>query len=140
MGEGKNREANKGLAILWAYRPEGVKGEYLLDDTIRIRTAAEAEQRGLQALDGIKRIRDVVRAPGKVARLVGLSGLGKTRLVQALFDDRIGEGSLDPALVFYTDMSDEPDPNPVSLASELVASREQAIIVVDNCSPGLHRQ
>ena len=30
--------------------------------------------------------------------LVGLSGVGKTRLVQALFDERIGEASLDASL------------------------------------------
>jgi ATP-dependent Clp protease ATP-binding subunit ClpA len=66
----------------------------------------------------MKRIRDLLRQPRSVLRLVGLSGVGKTRLVQALFDDRVGEGSLDPSLAIYTNLSDEPDPQPIGLVSD----------------------
>ena len=60
-------------------------------------------------MEGIKQIRDLLREPGKVVRLIGLAGVGKTRLVQALFDQRIGENTLDPSLAGYTNLADEPD-------------------------------
>jgi hypothetical protein len=71
-------------------------------------------------------------------RLVGLSGVGKTRFVQALFDDRIGENSLDPSLAIYTNMADGPEPQPSGLVSDLIAGRTRAILVIDNCPPDLH--
>ena len=124
----------------WAYPPEGVTGEYLADDKVRIRTGEKDDGDGLGALAGIQRIRDVLREPGKVVRLVGLSGVGKTRLVQALFDERVGEQPLDPALAFYTNLADGPDPQPIGLASDLIAQGSRAILVVDNCPPDLHRR
>lgn len=124
----------------WAYAPEGTSGEYLLDDNLRIRTDTQVQEGGFQALEGIKRIRDRLRHPGKVVRLIGLSGVGKTRLVQALFDDRVGEQSLDPSLAAYTNIADEPDPQPTVVVSDLIASRKRVILVIDNCPPDLHRR
>jgi len=124
----------------WAYAPDGIGGEYLLDDTHRIRTDTQTSESGFQPLEGIQRIRDLLRRSGNVVRLVGLSGVGKTRLVQALFDDRVGVESLDPSIAVYTDMADGPDPSPTVLASELIASRTSAILVIDNCPPDLHRR
>lgn len=42
----------------WAYAPDGVGAEYLLDDTHRIRTDTETSENGFQPLEGIQRIRD----------------------------------------------------------------------------------
>jgi hypothetical protein len=86
----------------------------------------------------MKRIRLVLAQPKGVARLIGLSGMGKTRLVQALFDDRVGGQALDPTLALYTDLGDQPDPSPRDLVRHLVQSRQRAIIVVDNCPPETH--
>ena len=122
----------------WAYAPEGVTGEYLFDDRARIQTGRKEDGEGLSALEGIKRMRDILRAPGKVVRLVGLSGVGKTRLVEALFDERVDGQTLDPSLAFYTNMADGPDPQPTGLASDLIAARTRVILVVDNCPPELH--
>jgi hypothetical protein len=66
--------------------------------------------------------------------------VGKTRLVQALFDERIGERTLNSSQAFYTDMSDSPDPDPKTLAEQLIADRTRAILIVDNCPPDLHRR
>lgn len=124
----------------WAYAPEAVSGEYLLDDKARIRTGRLEDGAGLSTLDGINRIRNLLRDQGKVVRLVGLSGVGKTRFVQALFDDRVGQQPLDPSLAFYTNVTDSPDPQPNDLATQLVAEGARAILVVDNCSAELHRR
>jgi len=64
--------------------------------------------------------------------------VGKTRFVQALFDNRIGENGLDPTLAIYTNMNNAPDPQPVTLVSDLIANGTRAIVIVDNCASGLH--
>jgi hypothetical protein len=124
----------------WAYVPEGTIGDYLVDDALRIKTGRSEDGNGLSAIVGIERMRNALRAPRQVARLIGLSGVGKTRLVQALFDARVGEQPLDPSLAVYTNLSDDPDPQPVGLASDLIASRTRAVLVVDNCPPDLHHR
>jgi hypothetical protein len=124
----------------WAYPPDGVMAEYLLDDQLRVHPARRTSDDGLSAVQGLQQIRDELRQVRHVVRLVGLSGVGKTRLVQALFDERVGEASLDPALAIYTNMADGPDPQPIALASNLAAGGMRAILVIDNCPPDLHHR
>jgi hypothetical protein len=123
----------------WAYAAGGVEAEYLLDSKLRIRSRAAAQEDGFPPLDGINVIREKLRNPSAVVRLIGLSGVGKTRLVQALFDSRVGTDSLDPSLAAYTNIGDGHDPQPFALVSDLIATRTKAIVVVDNCPPELHR-
>ena len=66
--------------------------------------------------------------------------LARTRFVQALFDERTGTGALDPSLALYANLSDDPDPQPVGMVSDLIAGRSRAIVVVDNCPPDLHKR
>lgn len=123
----------------WSSVPAGADKRYLLDDEARIKTGNKDDGEGLSAVDGINRMRDALRKPGQVVRLVGLSGVGKTRLVEALFDNTVGANALDPCLAFYTDVADGPDPQPKVLASELTAAGTRAILVIDNCPPETHR-
>jgi len=124
----------------WAYEPEGTAAEFLLDDTPRVQTGQKDDGEGLSTLAGIARMRNVLRELGRVVRLIGLSGVGKTRLVQALFDARIGARVLDQTLALYTNMSDDPDPQPIGMVSDLLAGGTRAIVVIDNCAPELHRR
>src|SRR5438034_65386 len=121
----------------WAFSPEGLSDTYLTEDHARLHVGT-TDEKGLPVVVGIQRIRDCLRVPHGVVRLVGLSGVGKTRLVQALFDSRVDEESLDPTLAIYTDMADEPDPQPTGMALDLIATRARAILVIDNCPPDLH--
>lgn len=125
---------------MWAYDPAGMTGEFLIDNAARFKTGKKEDAAGLPAIEGIRRVRALLGEPGKSVRLVGLSGVGKSRFAQALFDDRIGERCLDPSLAVYTDMADSPDPQPTGLLSDLIAARARAILVVDNCPPDLHRR
>ena len=120
----------------WADTSEDVSGEYSSDDKLRIHTGTGSPA-GLPALDGLKQIRALMGQPGKAARLVGLSGVGKTRLLQALFEG-VGDEKLSPSLAFYTNVPDSPDPPPVNLASQLIAMGRRAVLVVDNCPSDLH--
>jgi hypothetical protein len=122
----------------WAYDPGGEAAEYLLDGKLRVHPVKRETDQGLSAAEGIQQLRDELRQTRHVVRLVGLSGVGKTRLVQALFDERVGERSLDPALAIYTDIADEPNPQPTAMASNLVAAGTRAVLVIDNCPPELH--
>ncbi|MCK1354230.1 hypothetical protein IVB56_25015 [Bradyrhizobium sp. CW7] len=125
----------------WSPVPAGADNTYLLDDKARIKTGQKDDDAdGVTVVDGINRMRDALRNPGQVVRLVGLSGVGKTRLVEALFDPSIGTKALDPSLAIYTDTAHEPDPQPRGLASDLLAQRTRAILVVDNCPFDTHRQ
>jgi hypothetical protein len=124
----------------WANPSEDVTAEYLLDDQALIRTGRREDGEGISGIEGIGRVRDILREPRNIVRLVGLSGVGKTRFVQALFDGRIGNNFLDPSLALYTDLGDEPDPQPIGMVSDLIVGRRRAIVVVDNCPPDLHRR
>ncbi|MBK1870159.1 hypothetical protein [Taklimakanibacter albus] len=123
----------------WSLAPAGVDASYLADDLARIRTS-DKDGEGVSAIEGINRIRKVLALPGNVVRLVGLSGVGKTRLAEALFDAGVGEDALDPSLAIYSNEADEPGPPPAGLASDLIAGQTRAILVVDNCTPELHRR
>jgi hypothetical protein len=124
----------------WAYPAEGAKAEYLLDTGLRLRTGRKEDSgQGLDAKQGLQHIRVLLNQPGSVARLVGLSGVGKTRFLQALFDGRVGENAIDPSLAVYTNVAEDPDPQPTALADDLIASGKRQILVIDNCTPDLHR-
>jgi len=112
---------------------------YLLDDTCRLFDNRTSLDNGLPIEAGIQRMREVLAQPKGVVRLVGLSGTGKTRLVQALFDDRAGQQALASDLAFYTDEADEPVPAPRELMRRLIQESRRAIVMVDNCLPETHR-
>jgi hypothetical protein len=120
----------------WSGGPEG---EYILDERLRLYFSAQKDD-ALAPEEGITKLRRMLSQPMKAVRLVGLSGVGKTRLVQALFDERIGSEPLPAAIAVYTNMSDNPDPQPIGLATNLIGNRARAVLIVDNCPPDLHRR
>lgn len=122
----------------WSSSPENEDGQYLLDEGVRLVDPHQTGD-GLTAEEGINRLRSILSEPKGVVRLVGLSGVGKTRLVQALFDDRVGAAPLDRHLAVYTDMGDNPDPVPGELLSRLQSNGQRCIFIVDNCGIELHR-
>lgn len=124
----------------WAYAPGGIEEQYLIDDDVRLHDRATPSEDGMIGVDGINMLRNKLSQPRTSIRLTGLSGVGKTRMVQALFDDRIGENPLNPTQVFYADMGDKPQPEPQNFIEQIIAHRTRGIVVIDNCSPELHRQ
>lgn len=124
----------------WSSSPGALDEEYILDNGTRLIAAKANDQLGLTGADGINQLRKILDQPRGVVRLVGLSGVGKTRLVQALFDDRVGEGALEKHLVVYTDVADEPDPVPLELVSRIKHLNQRCVFVIDNCGIELHRK
>ncbi|MCJ9668524.1 MULTISPECIES: hypothetical protein [unclassified Neorhizobium] len=124
----------------WSSAIDGVGSEYLLDDKLRLYFSNHRDVPARPVADAIDELRDELAQSRKMVRLVGLSGVGKTRLAQALFDGKIGSRPLPPSLAVYTNLSDNPDPQPSGLAADLIANRTRAILIVDNCPPDLHRR
>ncbi|NKB44168.1 MAG: hypothetical protein GKS03_07780 [Alphaproteobacteria bacterium] len=122
----------------WANADATADEHYLADEHVRLFDGSKSDHSGYSSADGLSRLRSILEAPRQSVRLVGLSGVGKTRLVQALFDDRIGTDALPSSQVIYTDVADSPEPDPKSLIQQLIAERNRAILVVDNCPPDLH--
>ncbi|MCU0735532.1 MAG: ATP-binding protein [Methylotetracoccus sp.] len=123
----------------WIRVPDGVDRKYLSDDTPRLRDLRRPQDEPLAISDGIARLRSVLAAPGGIIRLTGLSGTGKTRLVEALFDPTIGECPLDCSWAVYADIGHEtPQPSVGQLAEQLTAEGKRAVIVLDNCPRETH--
>lgn len=122
----------------WAYREQSINDEYLLDDKVKV--YAPDTEKPIPVIEAIQRLRLDLEKPRKSVRIVGLSGVGKTRLVQALFDGRIqtSASSLDYENVVFTDISDDPQPTPQDLVESLLAEFADSVVVVDNCSQALH--
>ena len=123
----------------WAHCPHGTSGEYFVDEQVRLLDSSSSNNEGLKGLDGLNLIRNKLLENKASIRLIGLSGVGKTRFVQALFDERIGENPLPYKAVFYTDMANGPKPTPQALAEKIAGEGRKAILIIDNCPPDLHR-
>jgi hypothetical protein len=123
----------------WANCPHGTSGEYFFDEQVRLLDSSSNNNEGHKGLDGLSLIRGKLLGKKASIRLVGLSGVGKTRFVQALFDERIGENPLPHRAVFYTDMANTPTPTPQALAEKIAGEGRKAVLIIDNCPPDLHR-
>lgn len=123
----------------WCDRTNSVNKEYLIDKQPCLHFSGRQEISPMANEEAIDKLRDMLREPRKSVRLVGLSGVGKTRLAQTLFDKGIGSNPLDPSLAVYTDLSYNPNPQPLTMASDLIVTNKNAVLIIDNCSPDLHR-
>ncbi|MBS0339680.1 MAG: hypothetical protein JSS56_04090 [Proteobacteria bacterium] len=112
---------------------------YYADKTVRLEFRAAQGPKRVTMAEGADIVRERLREPGGVLRLVGLSGTGKTRFVQALFEAELGTtGPLDTAIVRYTDLGAAPEPNARDMLLHLGSTGQRAIVVVDNCNPITH--
>jgi hypothetical protein len=122
----------------WASGRGTVDDDYLLDTRAKLIPPGSTGQ-PVTIEEGIQQLRQQLSTLGRAVRLVGLSGVGKTRLVQALFDPRIGIEPLNHYQVYYADGSQPTQPDPIQLADQLIARRHSGFLVIDNCSEDLHR-
>jgi hypothetical protein len=120
----------------WANAPG--EEEYLFDDGLRLHDGTKTANERLSVQAGLLKLRSILSIPATSVRLAGLSGVGKTRLVQALFDARVGENALNSKQVIYTDVANDPEPDPITLASQLINDKTRMVLIIDNCPPDLH--
>lgn len=124
----------------WADTDVAADGGYLVSGSARLIDERSRDAKALSIADGIALLRTSLIVPRQCIRLIGMSGLGKTRLVQALFEPGVGESPLDPALSVYTDYSEDITPSAREMANRLVDSGQRAILIVDNCNPAIHSE
>lgn len=109
---------------------------YLIDEIAR----ATMRDKLVDIGSAIAEMRAALATPGGVVRLVGLSGMGKTRMAQALFDERCGENALSKGKAIYSDAGRDLEVGAVRVAEELVLAGAEAIMVVDNANVNTHAQ
>lgn len=122
----------------WSNTKSKLEEEYFMDDNVKVISPNQKQNNELSVIDGINEIRTKLSSTNSSVRLVGLSGVGKTRFAQALFDERIGENSLDHRNVWYCDLGDSPIPMPEHFIEELIQKDKPYILIVDNCGQDTH--
>lgn len=121
----------------WAYREADIDREFILDEEGRVSLPDKTELGTVaEAVVAIRRDLKSRRA----VRLLGLSGLGKTRLAQALFDHRIEahEPALSLNSVVYADIGDLPSPTPEEMLTAISQSTGETVLIIDNCGQKTH--
>lgn len=123
----------------WAYQESDIDSEYLVDD--RVKVLVPDTEEGIEVSSAINQLRCDLSKNASV-RIVGLSGVGKTRLVQALFDKRICTDNpvLDAQNVIYTDLADNPTPQPNAMLEALISENSDCVVVIDNCGQEVHQR
>jgi hypothetical protein len=84
-------------------------------------------------------VRELISVSLKAIRIAGLSGIGKTRFVQALFEAGVGNNPLPASQAIYCDAGLYADPTPQRMLDILIELDQPMVVVVDNCPPDLHR-
>lgn len=124
----------------WSCSDETPLATYLFDDSALFEIGLAKETHLITAVDAIDRMREWLSTPKAVVRMIGHSGVGKTRLAQSIFDDRIGNVNIPEGRVYYADNATEPSLSAIKLATMLVQSQQCCVLVVDNCSAQDHAQ
>ena len=122
----------------WSTSRLPVEDDLICEDGVSISLPGEVDKRGI--VGGVNGIRDLVRSSGKAVRIVGLSGVGKSRLVHALFEENVGDDALDRHAVIYGDAGRPLEPSPQSVLEGFVAEGREVVMVLDNCPPDVHHQ
>ena len=73
----------------WTSVPATASSDYHLDEELTLSRVSKPQEQST-GLAAIKLLQDQLRVPQTSVRLVGLSGVGKTRFVQALFESSVG--------------------------------------------------
>ena len=121
----------------WTATPASDSDELICKSGVVI-TVPNKKQDKLSVVEGIEEIRQLIRGSDNAVRIVGLSGVGKTRIVQALFEESVGKQALDPHRAIYADLAESPTPSAREVIEEIVASGRPAVLVLDNCPSAAH--
>jgi hypothetical protein len=85
----------------WAATPPKQDDEFFLDDYPCMINMNSRQKEPVPIAEGIKLIRNRLRIAGSSVRLIGLSGVGKTRFAQALFETTVCEDAFPAANVHH---------------------------------------
>lgn len=123
----------------WAATPKALDDALLTDDHPCVFNVNSTSKAPITLLDGIKLVRAKLSSGGSVVRITGLSGVGKSRFAQALFEEAVGEDPLPKSSAIYADLGDDLTPTASQIVTYLIANDIAAYLVLDNCPPDVHR-
>jgi hypothetical protein len=121
----------------WSHVPAEDTDELITTNGVSVVLPTIQHQK-LTIAQAIDPTRELIRASRKAIRITGLSGVGKTRFVQALFEEEIGENALDRTSVIYADTGADPVPSARQMIDQLIQDGRSVTVVIDNCPPALH--
>ncbi|MBX8570688.1 hypothetical protein K5D36_13430 [Pseudomonas cichorii] len=121
----------------WSNPPQGTDDTLISAPGVTV-TMPYGKGQKLNIEDAIEPMRELIRTTAKAVRITGLSGVGKTRIVQALFDETVGTDALDRTVAVYVDTGADPNPSATAMLDRLVAEGRRAVIIIDNCPSELH--
>lgn len=121
----------------WSNPPEGSPDALISAPGVTVHLPTERDQQ-LSIEDAIEPMRRLIRTSNKAIRITGLSGVGKTRIAQALFDETVGTDPLDRTIAVYVDTGQDPDPSASAMLDRLIAEGRRAVMILDNCPSDLH--
>ncbi|WP_345757930.1 hypothetical protein [Klebsiella aerogenes] len=122
---------------VWSNTPQGVTDTLISAPGVTI-TLPSGKGQKLKIDEAISPMRELIRSTKKAVRITGLSGVGKTRIVQALFDETVGTDALDRTVAIYVDTGSEPVPSATAMLDKLITEDRRAIMILDNCPSELH--
>ncbi|MBB5189636.1 hypothetical protein HNQ50_000346 [Silvimonas terrae] len=123
----------------WAATPPDQNDDFLIDDHPCVIDTSDSSKEPQPILAGIQLVRTRLETPGSIVRITGLSGVGKTRFAQALFETKIGDAALPHSEAIYADLGENLTPTASELVTYLIANDIAAYLVLDNCPPDVHR-
>ncbi|UBU50190.1 hypothetical protein LCW13_08085 [Cobetia amphilecti] len=121
----------------WSNPPNGSPDTLISAPGVIVNVPTEGGEE-LSIKNAIEPMRRLIHCSKKSIRITGLSGVGKTRIVQALFDETIGDDPLDRTIAVYVDTGQDPNPSASAMLDRLIAERRRAVMILDNCPSDLH--
>lgn len=123
----------------WAATPPDQDDHFLMDEHPCVTDTNSRAKESQSISEGVQLTRDRLRALGSTVRITGLSGVGKTRFAQALFESEVGVDALPYSDVIYADLGTDLTPPASELITYLIANDFANYLVLDNCPPDVHR-
>jgi len=123
----------------WASTPKADKDVFLADAHPCVIDGSSNDKNLMTIMEGLELARARLRSGSRAVRITGLSGVGKTRFAQALFEENVGDAALPATDVLYADLGEDLMPSASAVVTHLIANKLASYVVLDNCPPETHR-